>query len=189
MFKPVLAVAFAAVLSVSLAFPASADHYEVDPSHSSVGFSVMHFGVAETRGRFDDFAGTFELSDEAFAIEVAVQAVSLNTNSEARDTHLKNADFFDVENHPAITFKSTSAQETKGGWDVDGELTLLGVTRPIEVVVRKVGEGETAYGYRAGLTCEFIINRSDFGMTWGVDNETVGDEVTLTIALEGVKAE
>ncbi|MEM9295098.1 MAG: YceI family protein, partial [Planctomycetota bacterium] len=121
--------------------------------------------------------------------DVTVQAASLNTNSEARDKHLKNADFFDVDTHPTITFKSTSAVNDKGGWSVTGDLTLLGVTQEVTVDIRKVGEGETPYGYRAGVTCDFTINRSDFGMTWGVDNGAVGDAVTLSIALEGVKAE
>ena len=166
----------------------SAAGYSIDGSHSSVVFRIAHLGVAPFYGRFNEVSGDFTLEDGG-SINVVVKADSVDSNNEQRDNHLKSPDFFNVKQFPEITFSSTSVQETGDNtYDVEGELTMLGTSKPVKVSFTKMGEGERGrFGYRAGLETVVTIKRSDFGMTFYLDNGALGDEVKLFIGLEGVR--
>lgn len=162
--------------------------FRVDPGHSSVVFKITHLGVAPFYGRFNDVSGDFSLEDGG-SVNVTVNAASVDTNSEQRDGHLKSPDFFNVNQFPEITFKSTKVSESGDDtYDVEGELTMLGTTKPVSVTFTKLGEGERGrFGYRSGIETDVTIKRSDYGMTFYLDNGALGDDVTLLIGLEGIR--
>jgi len=170
---------------------AGADTYGVDAAHTSVVFRIKHLGVSYFYGRFNAIDGSYALDAEnpgASSIEVTVDTESVDTNSERRDNHLKSPDFFNAKQFPEIAFKSTGITKADNGdFLVEGDLTMLGVTKPISVTVEKTGEAETRMGVRSGFETQFNIKRSDYGMSWGVDNGLLGDEVQIMIAVEGVK--
>ncbi len=185
----VLAATFAA--ASTYAEPAQ---YELDPAHTTVYFTVDHVGFAGTLGIFGDVSGTFtydmdtqDLSDVA----VTITAASVNTFNEARDGHVRNADFLDVEAHPAITFTAdggTASSETAGS--VTGDLTILGTTQPVTLNVTLNRAAEYPFGHKRfvlGLSLDGTINRSDFGMTYAVDNGLVGDQVDIRVETEAMR--
>jgi polyisoprenoid-binding protein YceI len=187
-------IVFAAfVFSLMLGSIASAaDAYKVDPVHSAVVFRIGHFNVGQVYGRFNlpENAGSFTIdaeNPENNAFEIVIEADKIDTGNAKRDDHLRSADFFNVKQFPQITFKSTSVKSAgENVYDVSGDLTLHGVTRPITIQVTKLGEGKDPMGgYRAGVAAEFAVKRSDFGMNQML--EGIGDEVTLLVALEGTK--
>lgn len=168
--------------------------FEVDAVHSSLIFKIQHVGVSNFYGRFNDYSGTFSINPEnlsASSIEVTVKADSVDSGNEGRDGHLRNPDFFNTKQFPDLTFKSTSISkgEDEGEYLLKGELTVLGVTKPIEATLRVVGERDVGgrMGYRAGIEAVFAFKRSDFGMTYGVANGALSDEVTIMAALEGMR--
>jgi len=180
-------------LAVTLALPTAAhaaDTFEVDPVHSSVIWSVKHFGAGITKGRFNDVAGKLTL-DKANAaankVEITIKTESVDSNMPKRDQHLRSPDFFDAKQFPTLTFVSDRVtQKADGNLEVTGKLTAHGVTKPVTFTATKIGEGKDPYGgYRAGYTASLPIKRSDFGMKFMLDG--VADDVTLEIALEGVK--
>ena len=164
--------------------------YEVDAGHSSVLFKIRHVGVSNFYGRFNEVAGRYTLDAEdpsQNTIDFVVDAASVDTNSKDRDAHVKNEDFFHVDEHPTMSFKSTSCEETEPGhFALKGELTLLGVTKEIDVAAHLVGAGEIKMfrDYRSGIEATFTVLRSDFGMTKYMG--ALGDEVTLIVSLEGI---
>jgi polyisoprenoid-binding protein YceI len=172
--------------------------WNIDPVHSTAEFKVKHMMISNVKGQFTKVQGVLSL-DEAdvtnSTIEASIEAASINTREEQRDGHLKSADFFHVEKFPTLLFKSTRVTNSGAGeLDVTGDLTIRGVTRH---VVFKV-EGPTAAGkdpwgnIRRGFSATTKINRKDFGLTWNAALETggilVGDEVTITLDLQFVKA-
>lgn len=167
----------------------AAETYKVDPTHSSVFFRIKHVNVSYFLGRFNTVSGTFVLDAERPAnslIEVTIKTDSIDTNSADRDKHMKGPQFFNVEKFPEMTFKSTRI--TKSGdhtYKVEGEFTLLGKTLPLTIQIEHVGEGRTFMGQRSGFFTTFTIKRSDFGMSAMLSG--LGDEVHLTIGIEGVK--
>lgn len=185
---------FAAGLLAALAAPtAFADDFDVDAVHSSVMFRVKHVGVSYTYGRFNQVEGTFSF-DQADAskckVEITIRTQSVDTNNAKRDQHLKGPDFFNAEEFPVITF--TSKQWTKKDddtWTVKGDMSMHGVTKEITVDVDLVGIGDLGerFGFRAGVEAVFTIKRSDFGMNFGVDNGSVGDDVKIWLAVEGIR--
>ena len=162
--------------------------FRVDPGHSSVMFRIVHLGVAPFYGRFNEISGDFTLEDGG-SVNVKVNAASVDTNSDQRDGHLKSADFFNVNQFPEITFESTKVTESgENTYDVEGNLTMLGTSQPVSVTFTKLGEGERGrFGYRAGIETDITVKRSDYGMTFYLDNGALGDEVTLYIGLEGIR--
>lgn len=184
-------VRLACLSLVALALPAfAADTYRVDPEHASVVFKVKHLGVSYVWGRFNQVAGTFVLDEAnpaASRVEVVIQTASVDTGNARRDRHLRNADFFDAEQFPEVRFTSKQMTRKESNlWEVTGDLTLHGVTRPLTVQITKVGAGKDPWGgERAGGELTFTIKRSDFGMSGLL--EAVGDEVTVFVGLEGVK--
>lgn len=164
--------------------------YAVDAVHSSIIFRIKHLDVSWAYGRFNDISGKFNLSDQPGAkslIDVTVKVGSVDTANEARDKHLRAADFFNVEKFPAATFKSTKIESKgKGEFEVTGDLTFMGQTKSITFTVTKTGEGKHPMGGEIqGFETTVTFKRSDFGMKGYIP--MIGDEVTLRISMEGVK--
>ena len=169
--------------------------WDIDPTHSEVSFVVRHMVVSKVRGRFDRFEGTIVLADDPFAstAEATIEAASINTNQDQRDDHVRSADFFDVENHPRITFRSTGVRPDGDGFLLDGELTIRGVSRPVTLDLEVNGFGPDPYGgTRAGFSARGEINRQDFGVSYngpipGANNAMVlSDKIALNIEIEAV---
>lgn len=179
----------------SLTIVASAETYKIDRSHSSVGFSVTHLGLSKVKGSFGQFSGNvvFDPADVAKSVvDVTIDATSINTHSEGRDKHLKSGDFFAADSFPTITFKSVSVTP-KGpkNFDVTGDLTLRGVTKPVTLAVELVGTMDDAnMGKRAGFTASGKINRQDFGVNWNntldAGGLVVSNDVDILLEIETV---
>jgi polyisoprenoid-binding protein YceI len=167
--------------------------WEIDPTHSTVGFSVRHMMVSKVRGYFRDFKGeivTAENPTES-SVEASIQLGSIDTRQEQRDAHIRSADFFDVENHPTMLFRSTSVKTDGADWTVEGELTIKGITRPVVLDLELNGFGPDAYGgTRAGFSAKTEINRNEFGvdikMPMDGGGVVVGDKVTVELEIEAV---
>ncbi|UCF91446.1 MAG: YceI family protein [Desulfobacterales bacterium] len=181
------------ILTGFLVRPATAaETYNVDPVHSYILFRVKHLDIGYSYGRFNDPSGTFVFDDSSPAnssIEMQVKAGDLDTYVPKRDNHLKSADFFDVEQHPLIAFKSSSIKKIGDDtYEVAGDLSLRGQTRPITVEVRQIGAGKDPWGnYRRGFETSFTIKRSEFGMDFMLNG--LSDEVNLTVSVEGIRQE
>ena len=183
------------IFYVAVAFaPAGAATYDIDPSHTRIGFAVKHMVISVVKGEFQKFSGTFEL-DEAGVLtgaEAAIDTASVYTRDKKRDDHLRSPDFFDAENHPKITFVSKRITNKGNKYTVIGDLTIRGVTKSIILTGEKLGEATDPWGnHRAGFQAEGKINRKDFGVSFHKVLETggfvVGDEVTLSLDVEGIK--
>jgi polyisoprenoid-binding protein YceI len=194
MSKKQLAVILAGLALATPAF--AADTYTFDKSHSSVGFQVRHI-FTNVSGRFTDYAGTIQVDrakPENSSVEFTIQATSIDTSEPKRDGHLRTADFFDVANHPTITFKSTSVKPNgKDNYFVTGDFTMHGVTKQITLPVTVLGEGKDPMGNeKMGLETAITLSRKDYGLNWNRALETggvlVGDEVKVQIAIEANKA-
>jgi polyisoprenoid-binding protein YceI len=188
-----------AVLAASLALATpvlAAETYSFDKAHTNVGFQVRHL-YTNVSGKFTDFAGTIQVDrakPEGSTVEFTIQATSIDTSEQRRDQHLRSADFFDVANHPTITFKSTSIKANgKDSWVVTGDFTMHGVTKSVVLPVTLLGEGKDPMGNeKMGLETGLTLNRKDYGLDWNRALETggvlVGDEVKVQIAIEANKA-
>lgn len=170
--------------------------WNVDLAHSSVDFWVRHMMVSRAKGTFHNFEASIEADPEDLTtadISFSIDVNSIDTRNEERDKHLKSADFFDVENHPKITFKSTKIEKTGDSkYDVTGDLTIKGVTRPVTFSVTYEGQGKNPWGaIVAGFSAEGKINRTDFGLTWNTPLETggvlVGEDVYINLEIEATK--
>lgn len=166
-----------------------AEWFAIDPVHSSVIFGINHFGLTTFYGRFNGPSGEFHFdhgTPSASSFNITVKPENVDTGAEARNQHLKSADFFDARQFPEITFTSTKVERTgKTAFTVTGDLTMHGVTKPIEVTLDYGGRLESPRGVRSGFTTEFTVNRQDFGVSYG--QGMLGDEVKLMIGIEGVK--
>jgi len=167
--------------------------FSIDKDHLSIVFLVDHIGYQRQVGQFLDAGGSFVYDSEANRLssgEVTVSAESVFTNHDRRDRHLRNGDFLDADDHPEIQFVVT--HHRAGGenrHEVDGELTLLGQTRPIsmEIVLNKAAEYPIGHGeYTLGLSARTTIKRSDWGMDYGISGDLVGDEVELWFEFEAI---
>jgi polyisoprenoid-binding protein YceI len=173
----------------------AAGTWTIDTSHSSVNFKVKHLGVAKTRGRFTRFEGTVEVGErpEDTTVEVSIDASSVDTHDSGRDDHLRSADFFDVANHPNLTFRSTKVSGSGDEWKLEGELTVAGVTKPVTLAVDYDGVTTDPWGNtKAGFTATTKVNREEFGLTWNAALETggflVGKDVSIELEVELGKA-
>lgn len=172
----------------------TAGSWALDPSHSTVGFSVKHLGISRTRGRFGAFEGTVELAErpEESSLDVTIQAASIDTRDEGRDGHLRSSDFFAVDEHPVLRYRSASVSGQGERWRVEGELTIKGVTRSVPLDVRFEGAGGDPWGgERAAFTASAEVNREDFGLTWNQALDAggllVGRNVRIEIEVELVR--
>jgi polyisoprenoid-binding protein YceI len=168
--------------------------YDIDPSHTELGFAVRHMAVSKVRGRFSTFSGTLVLAEHPAdsSASVTIEAGSVDTRDENRDAHLKTNDFFDVENHPTWTFTTTSIKpEGPTEFIVEGDLTIRGVTKPVTLVANFEGVVKDPFGnHRVGFSASTTINREDFGVAFGAVMEAgglvVAKKVDIQIELEAV---
>lgn len=175
-----------ALASALLAGPAAAaETYDIDPVHSVVVFRTNHLGFADFLGRFNDISGEFTLDGAKGSVEVEIAASSVDTGNDQRDKHLESPDFLNALQFPSITFKSEKAVKKGDKWTVRGDLTLHGVTRPVEVELEQGRTGEFRGKTRTGFNGSFTIQRSDFGMDYML--EGIGDEIELMLGFEGVR--
>jgi len=165
--------------------------YEVDPVHSTILFRIKHMGVAWFHGRFNTFTGSFQFDEENpenSNIQLEVEAASVDTNSQGRDDHLRSPDFFNVPQYPTIRFESTAIEHEGGAtYGVTGDLSYHGKTKEVSFDAEFVGAADTSRGPKAGFEAVFTIQRSDFGDTKYIEEGALGDDVRLTISLEGSK--
>jgi polyisoprenoid-binding protein YceI len=188
-------IALVLVLAAPLA--TSADTWQIDPGHTTVGFTVRHMTISSVRGQFDKVAGTITAkgNDPASAvIEATIDTASIDTRSADRDSDLRSANFLDVAKYPTMTFKSKKLEAAgPGKYNVVGDLTLHGVTKEVTlaVVVPSAPIKDPWGNTRAGATATTTISRKDFGLTWNKMIETggavVGDAVVVEIDVEAVK--
>ena len=171
-------------MSVLSTLPAGT--YNIDPSHSRVGFSARHAMVTKVRGSFNEYSGSATVADGAATLAIDITVASIDTRSADRDGHLQSADFFDAVTFPKITFASTSVKDS--GSDklvVDGNLTIKDVTKPISITFEYTGTATDPFGNaRFGFEGEAEINRKDYGLTWNAALETGGILVSENIKLE-----
>jgi polyisoprenoid-binding protein YceI len=168
--------------------------YTVDPAHSNVGFEVRHMGIATVRGRFTEFQGTVDATGDPPSLSGTVDVKSISTGDENRDTHLTSPEFFDIEQHPQISFHSTAGDSAADGkLRLSGEITIKGIAKPIELTGEVAEGGPDPWGNeRIGFELESVIDRRDFDLKW---NQTlpnggllVSNEVKLLVSVSAVKA-
>ncbi len=172
--------------------------YTLDVAHSRIGFVARHAMVTKVRGQFNEFEGRGHLDfadPEASTLEVTIEANSVDTRNEQRDGHLRTNDFFDVPNHPQITFASTSVEKLDDEhYRVTGDLTMRGVTEPVSIDFEYAGSTKDPYGnIRLGFEGSTTVNRRDWGVEWNAPLEAggvlVGDKVTLEFEVSAVQVQ
>jgi polyisoprenoid-binding protein YceI len=168
--------------------------YTIDSAHSNVGFEIKHMGIATVRGKFRSFEGTVDATGDAPRLEGVVQVSSVDTGEESRDGHLQAPDMFDAARHPEIRFHSTATEITGGGRiSLSGEITIKGVTKPIELTGQIAEGGEDPWGkQRVGFEVSATIDRRDFDVKWNQTlpngNLLVANDVKLLVSVSAVKA-
>jgi polyisoprenoid-binding protein YceI len=184
-----LSLAAILLLGSMAASPAMADSYALDAAHAGVTFKISHLGLSWTYGRFNDIAGDFVVDatkPAASSFNFTLKTESIDTGNAKRDEHLKAPDFFNAKQFPVISFKSTSVKAVKDGYEVTGDFTLHGVTKPITFTLVGGKTAEFPKGvFRTGFTGELIIKRSEFGIDKFA--EAVGEEVFIAASFEGTK--
>lgn len=185
-----ISLIFAMLIAFGIGSAASAaSNYKIDTVHSFVTFKVKHLGVANAWGRFNEPTGTMTWDADnpsAGKFDVVIQASKVDTANTKRDEHLRSPDFFNARQFPTITFKSTSIEKLDDNkFEMAGDLTLHGTTKPVKVELVKVGEADTRQGPKIGFDATFTIKRSEFGMNYML--EGLGDEVTIYVAIEAVR--
>jgi len=179
---------------VLVAVSAQAAKYELDPSHTEVGFSVKHLMITNVKGRFDKPLGKFEFDSKTMAIkgiEIEMDAQSINTNDGKRDEHLRSPDFFDVQKFPKVIFKSDGGVLKNNEAEVKGKLTLHGVTKDVVLKVNYNGETEFMGSKRIAFTAKTDVKRKDFGITWNKPLDkgglALGEDVLVIIEGEAIQ--
>lgn len=167
--------------------------WALDPTHTEIGFTVRHL-MSKVRGKFDKFEGTVVTAEElnSSTVNVSVDLTSINTGTADRDAHLRSSDFFEVDNYPAMTFKSTGVKQSDDDeFVVTGDLTIKGVTKSIDLEVELLGEGGDPWGgTRVGIEAKGEISRKEFGIDFNIpgsgDKVMIGDKIKLQIVAEAV---
>jgi polyisoprenoid-binding protein YceI len=176
--------------------PIPSGEYKIDPAHSVIGFSIRHYEISWVRGRFRDFSGTIRYDGADISkssVEFAAKIESIGTGVDARNAHLRTADFFDAAKYPEMTFKSTRVErKAEDQYVLHGDFTLKGVTKQISFPFAMTGAIKDAQGNtRFGVAAETKIDRRDYGITWGKPMVNggldVGNEVTIDLQLEAMK--
>ena len=169
--------------------------WKIDPAHTTAEFIVRHLMVTKVRGRFTDLKGTVTIGEDQLdsSVEVTIGTASITTGDENRDNHLRTADFLEVEKYPAMTFTSTEILPKGSEYIVRGDLTLHGVTKPVELTLEFNGvTGDPWGGTRAGFSAATEINRRDYGVDISMPMDgggvVVGDKVKIEIEAEVIKS-
>jgi polyisoprenoid-binding protein YceI len=169
--------------------------WNVDPSHSTVGFVARHLMVTKVRGRFQSFSGVLNIAADPLqsSVDASVELASITTGDESRDTHLKSADFFDVEKNTTMTFRSTSIKPAGDDYEMTGDLTINGITKPVTFELEFEGVNKDPWGNtKAGFSAEAEISRKAWGLEWNVALETggvlVGDKIKIQLDIQAAKA-
>lgn len=188
-------IAFGLSCSAALSLatlPAQAADYVIDTkgAHASVNFAIQHLGYSWLTGRFNSFAGDFSYDaakPEASKIKVTIDMASIDSNHAERDKHIRSSDFLNTDKNKEAVFESTSVTNVKeGGFDLNGNLTMNGTTKPITIAVTKVGEGKDPWGgYRAGFSGEITIKPSEWGYTYNLG--PASETVKLWLNVEGIR--
>jgi polyisoprenoid-binding protein YceI len=167
--------------------------WDIDAAHSTVGFSVRHMMVSKVRGYFREFSGVLVTAENPAdsSVTATIDLGSIDTRQEQRDAHIRSADFFDVDNHPQMTFRSTAVRAAGADWAVEGELTIKGTTRPVTLALELNGFGPDAYGgTRAGFSGKTEISRKAFGVDIDMPMDgggvVVGDKISVELEIEAV---
>jgi polyisoprenoid-binding protein YceI len=167
--------------------------WAIDPVHSEVSFVVRHMMVSKVRGRVDKFEGTITTAPNPLdsTVNASIDLSSVNTGEPNRDNHIRSADFFEVESHPHMTFRSTGVRADGGDFLLDGDLTIRGTTKPVTLKLEINGFGPDAYGgTRAGFSATTEINRSEWGVSYNGPipggGVAVSEKVTINLEIEGV---
>jgi polyisoprenoid-binding protein YceI len=163
--------------------------YTIDPAHSRVGFVARHAMVTKVRGGFNDFAGTFTIDADdpsASTAELTIEAASIDTRNADRDAHLRSNDFFAMDEHPQLTFRSTAVEQVSDAdYRVTGDLTLRGVTKPVTIDLEYTGAAVDPWGNtRVGFEGSTKVNRKDWGVNWNAALEAGGVLVSEKVTLE-----
>jgi polyisoprenoid-binding protein YceI len=184
----------AAVLMISVAMLSApravcAANYEIDPVHSGVNFKISHFGISWIYGRFDSFSGNFTLNPSSPATSsfaMIIKADSIDTNNKKRDEHLSSPDFFNVKQFPGMEFKSTAVKAVDDGYEVTGDFTMHGVTKPLTFTLKGGRTAEFPPGMkRTAFVTQFTLKRSDYGID--KFKEMLGDEAYCDVSFEAVQ--
>ncbi|AZU62665.1 YceI family protein [Neobacillus mesonae] len=171
--------------------------WNVDPAHSSIDFAIRHMMVSKVKGTFETFEASIEADVEDLttaSIEFSVDVNSISTRNQDRDNHLRSADFFDVEHFPKMTFKSTQiVKKSPGEYEITGDLTIRGTTKPETFMVSYEGSGKDPWGNeKAGFEAHGSISRSEYGLTWNAALETggvlVADQVQISLEIQASNA-
>jgi polyisoprenoid-binding protein YceI len=168
--------------------------WDIDPIHSDVSITARHLVVSKVRGHFEDFAGSITTAENPLdsTVEATIQATSINTKQPQRDDHIRSADFLDVENHPTITFTSTALRAKGEDFELDGDLTLHGVTKPVTLKLEINGFGpDQGGGQRVGFDASTSVSRKEFdirfnGTIEGTGGAIVSDKLDVHLSVEGV---
>lgn len=167
--------------------------YTIDTAHSNVEFAVRHMMISTVKGRFGDVQGTVTIPETGQpSVDVTIKTASIDTRSDQRDGHLRSPDFFDVETHPEMRFRSTKVERTENGYTLIGDLTIKDVSRSVTLTVVEEGAGVDPWGnQKVAFSATGKFNRSDFGLNWNAALETggvlVSDEVKLSIDTQLVR--
>jgi polyisoprenoid-binding protein YceI len=166
--------------------------WTVDAAHSEVGFSVKHMMISKVKGSFGSYDATVEANEENLQgalIDFKIDVASINTNNADRDAHLRSADFFDADQFPQITFKASDIVKKGDEYELTGDLTMKGITRPATFEVEYGGKGTNPWGVEVvAFSAEGKVNRKDFGLTWNQALETggvlVGEDIKISLDLQ-----
>lgn len=168
--------------------------YTFDTTHTQLGLVARHAMVTKVRGRFTDYVGTASTGEnlQDAKINIVIQAASFDSRNEDRDNHVRGADFFDVENHPEITFDSTNVTASGETLSVTGDLTIKGITKPVTVDFEFLGQAEDPFGNeRVGLEGSVVVNRKDWNIDFDVPLKTggllVSEKITLEFEISAIK--
>lgn len=169
--------------------PVRGAEYVIDPAHSFVEFRIQHLGFSWLYGNFREIEGTFRYDPKHFvdsSFEVMISTESVDTHHSERDKHLRSKDFLDVQKYPKATFRSTRFSGGNEEGALEGMLTLHGITKPIVIKVKKVGEGKDPWGgYRAGFVGKTTLKKSDFGIAYNLG--PAGDKIEFDLGIEGIR--
>lgn len=164
-----------------------AGRYEVDASHTEVTAIARHLMFTKVRARFTGVSGSVQIAEDPqqSSVRVEIDLATVDSRDAGRDEHLRSADFFDVEQHPTMTFASTGVRREGDAWKLDGDLTVRGTTRPVTLDVEYLGAVTDPWGgQRVAFTATGEVDREDFGLTWNVALETGGVLVGKSIRIE-----